>query len=682
MIDTVPDHQTDRGRNKHLTVNNSHIYSRSNEHMYTRSEVMRPAHIFRDQVETVCEWFDEWNDIEQTTACYSLLKRLGYTQARFLSLVLEHTFKDSAEEVQALEDEANNRDFLVSLCQESKDVAVQQLLIHLPLLHPGNNEARQEYLKLLPKILTHSLEYSIHEEECRKLLSLALVHPAFQPEERSSLTWWLGLLDAKGEQIRERRPPPGFNNPAFHSKHPPLAQTRSAGELWRHQPRMQHRPLAPTHSYKISSSNHNNNGWRTERPLHHTDSGISTSFDNYPSPPSRRNTNPAIRVKHEDHGHLGLAGSLSLPVGPANMHQPLSPQVSLDSDEEVSIRKLNALFQEKAHSGMKGVPTWLKSLRLHKYSNIFLDLTYEEMMALSLDYLEQKNVTKGARKKIISSITKLKERAQTLRQLEKDALQLGKLPQVLNELNTILMSPLKPFIQSGEDIPAPGIEDNSCEEVIANLDDDNDEHLHILVTRVMGKACTQILVMQPDEDCCLAYLALLDRVLVHDAFSVQDKRRLQSWKARCQQLARELATSRKLAGIEKGGQKDWHDPLGYGNMTRRLSKRSNSLIPGMMPTPGVMRGGPLLTAQSQNPHKKLAQTASYNAIKRHHHQPVGRTNSTPVVRTSSLLLPTSHLVPDNESAILEDEGNTSLEALCSSMTNHALGEEQNSDGTF
>ena len=68
---------------------------------------MKPAYIFRDRINTVVQWFDQWNDIEQTIACYSLLKRLGPTQARFLSLVLEHTFQDSAYEVQIFEEEAN-----------------------------------------------------------------------------------------------------------------------------------------------------------------------------------------------------------------------------------------------------------------------------------------------------------------------------------------------------------------------------------------------------------------------------------------------------------------------------------------------------------------------------------------------------------------------------------------------
>lgn len=166
-------------------------------------------------------------------------------------------------------------EFLQSLCQESKEVAVQQLLLHLPLLHPGNDEVRHEYLNILPKILSHSLEYSIHEEECRQLLSLALVHPAFVPEERNSLTWWLGLLEDRGEKVREKRqrPPPGFN------QHSPLTSTKSACELWGSSTSYQHTPITSTMSYKTTLTS---NGFKGQPPLRHTDSGISTSFDNGP----------------------------------------------------------------------------------------------------------------------------------------------------------------------------------------------------------------------------------------------------------------------------------------------------------------------------------------------------------------------------------------------------------------
>lgn len=65
------------------------------------------------------------------------------------------------------------------------------------------------------------------------------------------------------------------------------------------------------------------------------------------------------------------------------------------------------------------VPMWLKSLRLHKYSHIFTDITYEQMLGLTEDYLDKKDVTKGARNKILLCIQKIKERKTLLLQLEK-----------------------------------------------------------------------------------------------------------------------------------------------------------------------------------------------------------------------------------------------------------------------
>lgn len=82
-----------------------------------------------------------------------------------------------------------------------------------------------------------------------------------------------------------------------------------------------------------------------------------------------------------------------------------------------------------------------------------------------------------------------------------------------------------------------------------------EEDLPSEIVRVMGKACTQILVTQPDEECCLTYLGLLERVLSHEAFTQNDKRRMQSWKTQCQKLARQLAMNRKLGSIEKGPKK-------------------------------------------------------------------------------------------------------------------------------
>ena len=87
--------------------------------------------------------------------------------------------------------------FLSSIHSQTEDQALALLLTHLPLLHPGNTDARKEYMRLLPKVLLGSSETHMYLEQCCQLLSLALVHPAFPPEDRDALTFWLNKLDGK-----------------------------------------------------------------------------------------------------------------------------------------------------------------------------------------------------------------------------------------------------------------------------------------------------------------------------------------------------------------------------------------------------------------------------------------------------------------------------------------------------
>ncbi len=85
--------------------------------------------------------------------------------------------------------------YISGLLNLPKDHAVSQLLACLPLLRPGNDEAKAEYLRILPKILSHSVENGCHIEESRQLLSYSLIHPAMSSKDRSQLTLWLSHLE-------------------------------------------------------------------------------------------------------------------------------------------------------------------------------------------------------------------------------------------------------------------------------------------------------------------------------------------------------------------------------------------------------------------------------------------------------------------------------------------------------
>lgn len=123
------------------------------------------------------------------------------------------------------------------------------------------------------------------------------------------------------------------------------------------------------------------------------------------------------------------------------------------------------------------VPAWLKSLRLHKYLSLFAQLTYDEMLNLNEEWLATQGVTKGARHKIILSIRKLRERHVTLCQLEKDVVAGGNLVSALDELKTILLSPIRP--------------EERDETAGASLTDVND--IPTQFTKVMGKGKIKIM---------------------------------------------------------------------------------------------------------------------------------------------------------------------------------------------
>uniref|UniRef100_A0A3B4YIM6 Protein Smaug homolog 1 n=2 Tax=Seriola TaxID=8160 RepID=A0A3B4YIM6_SERLL len=169
--------------------------------------------MFRDQVGVLASWFKGWNECEQTVALLSLLKRVSRTQARFLQLCLEHSLAECTE-LQVLEGEANNPGVISQWQGEPKERVISLVLTHLPLLKPGNVEAKGEYMRLLPRILAHTIEHGHHLEESRQLLSYALIHPATSLEDRAALALWLNHLEeraaARGDSLE--RPPPRYGS--------------------------------------------------------------------------------------------------------------------------------------------------------------------------------------------------------------------------------------------------------------------------------------------------------------------------------------------------------------------------------------------------------------------------------------------------------------------------------------
>ena len=171
-----------------------------------------------------------------------------------------------------------------------------QLLAHLPLLRPGNTEAKTEYLKIIPMILSHSIKNGCHIEESRQLLSYSLIHPAISGEERSQFTTWLTQLE---EHL-------SYNHSSLYNQHGRL----SAGD---------HNVFTyPDKAALTRSSSWQQPGQR--------DSGISISSDS-------GNSSAAVTPASTVVSGLGLAGrpitsSASMCNGNSNGHIPLHATVS------------------------------------------------------------------------------------------------------------------------------------------------------------------------------------------------------------------------------------------------------------------------------------------------------------------------------------------------------------------
>ncbi|XP_056613379.1 protein Smaug homolog 2 [Triplophysa dalaica] len=676
--------------------------------------------MFRDQVGILTDWFKGWNECEQTVALLSLLKRVSRTQARFLHICLDHWLADCTE-IHILEAEANNAAIVSQWQQEPKEKVVSLLLSHLPLLQPRNTEAKCEYMNLLQKVLSHTIESSLFVEESRQLLSYALIHPATTIDDRNSLAMWLNHLE---EHLSSRPPPSG-----------PYQHARQGSDEWPGSAES----LEPSYGWQENlpstcSSPAGQNGHvafpgmgGVTSPVNSAGNVGSMGLQVQPSPlkpcmsltPANQLACSSDWLNQEEGG--GCQG------GAGAEHAPLSPQSSVassGSEQTEDQSNTRNTFQEDG-SGMKDVPAWLKSLRLHKYATLFSQMTYEEMMILTERHLESQNVTKGARHKIALSIQKLRERQSILKSLEKDILEGGNVRNALQELQQIIITPIKAYITptAAQKEVEPGVTPankaaNPGEEKETEVfqthnpppcDGESssapiyDGDIAGQFTRVMGKVCTQLLVSRPDEENISCYLQLIEKCLTHEAFTETQKKRLLSWK---QQVLKLLRLFPRKAVMDSGVYRRGWPAYGSnslptaGSVSAGLGRRAQrpfQMPPrGGAPAPrsmGLMTAGGLTGA---SPRHSLTSPAAVTAQGRQNlwFGNPGGSNSMPsqsrssVQRTHSLPVHTSPhtmlLFQQQECQLpgTDLEINPTLESLCLSMTEHALGDGMDRTSTI
>ncbi|KAK3736884.1 hypothetical protein RRG08_000629 [Elysia crispata] len=494
--------------------------------------------------------------------------------------------------------------------------------------------------------------------------------------------------------------PPNFNNsmppPSGPSQAPPPQQNS-------------HPPLRRTHSItppvRLQNSDKTVSEWLKSNHGHH--------HHHHPSHHSISSQQHGQQKQHQQPLQLQLQQQqLHLQQGPHPIlsssrsgqysdHAPLSPQSSVTSsgsggsDSQLHLLEDGPLptrdsFLEPG-SGMREVPVWLKSLRLHKYSYLFKQLSYEEMLGITEDMLEQQNVTKGARHKIYVSIVKLRERQNLLRQLEKNVVEEGgPIKAALGEMKFMLNTPIKASPSPQHTSSSTSSSSSSPQSPSSSsVDDVQEGDLPAQFCRLMGKIFTQLFTASSRDDVCFQlYLQLIDKCLNHEAFSNQ-RRLLQSWKQSAQKIWQPPP--------QKYGDKPRRFgntfPLGSSLGSRMIPRASRGPVPLTAHGPGQQVPGPGGVQQwsfgskrsilgsgcgGGGGHMPVQRNSSLNApfinkpgLLEQTKQPVSRTHSAPIHRPVTL--------PLQGCDANDTEINARLDSLCISMTEHALGSSDSNE---
>ncbi|KAK0412231.1 hypothetical protein QR680_006103 [Steinernema hermaphroditum] len=226
---------------------------------------------------------------------------------------------------------------------------------------------------------------------------------------------------------------------------------------------------------------------------------------------------------------------------------------------------------------MQDVASWLKSLRLHKYTEMLQSMSYEEMLSLDEECLLERGVTTGARRKLVQCINKLRDRVPVLRSfVDEKGEPLLDIAIVIAEVRTILSTPMKPY--------DCGYQQQGFGAAMTDLDEKNlPGHIICLLERIHERRCRQ----RKNIEGLVNLLEVYERIMKHHAFTESQKRRVVGWRTAVitminQQQPDLLATRKRVSkdGMSRNGYRNRRPQDG----TRRQQKTLT--IPPPPPTSG------------------------------------------------------------------------------------------------
>lgn len=537
---------------------------------------------FYEQLNELRTKFRNWDSCEKTVALYYLMVGLPFANARFLQNALDQLVTTiNTAETQIMEQNANDPDVIKSFLSENPQSALCLLLNHLPLLRPGNKEAARCYLNTIQRILTEFITPPFKKiyNECVEIMSYVYIHPAFDKDDK---TMFKHLL----KQVLNRVTPENFvHSPVNEPSNPVISSNADFCQ----DSKKRSNSLTPGTPYLNDTES-----WSSQENL----------LQSFQKPRSY---------------------SLSCDK---NVIDTSNIQSSSSESKLEEILKNNFPL-------MKSIMSWLKSLRLHKYSWIFHDLTASQMLNMDEEYLIKAGVTKGARQKLLLSLQKLRNRGKLLSDLEIGLMNGSDAYEALKELKSILQSPMK--ISLAEDL---------CSQFV----------------KVMGKVCTQLLMLrQPTDEILVLFNSLCEKTETLDCFTMEQKKKLNMWKEQLDARNMFVPCTQRMSGRKGNRGNHLKNPptnVFEISIESTPSAQKSSSYPNMQTNinlPMHRHSVDSVTLQNQLLHIKS--TEPHNTISSN----IGKYNSS--LKSKSI----------SQSLKNNCDIENSLESLCIQMMEHALG---------
>uniref|UniRef100_A0AC34FKG6 SAM domain-containing protein n=1 Tax=Panagrolaimus sp. ES5 TaxID=591445 RepID=A0AC34FKG6_9BILA len=190
---------------------------------------------------------------------------------------------------------------------------------------------------------------------------------------------------------------------------------------------------------------------------------------------------------------------------------------------------------------------------------MFQNLTYDEMMNLNERQLEMLKVTKGARKKILQSLEKLRERVSTIKMLDKIIDVKGDLTFTVSEIRLMMNTPIcsyKPMEREMLDASAVDGIDVSIDKISElNLPG----HIIHITSRIHDILFEHGKIYDLEDEYLLKLLQIYEKICSHDSFNSKQRTCATTWK----RTLRKVAVERNLLPPGNG-----HIGVGYAGFKR------------------------------------------------------------------------------------------------------------------